>query len=113
MHVRPDGYDVGAELDEAAELARVELTASTRGWRGLRAGWVRPALFLGCGIAVFTQLSGIEMIIYYSPTILTGAGFYRSVALQVSVGLGAVYLIAQLIGYTAPKPTDTCRATDL
>ncbi|HWM02404.1 MAG TPA: hypothetical protein VNP92_08690 [Actinophytocola sp.] len=27
---------------------------------------MRPALVLGCGVAVFTQLSGIEMIIYYS-----------------------------------------------
>ncbi|WP_420716048.1 sugar porter family MFS transporter [Mycobacterium sp. 94-17] len=97
-HVRPEGYDVGAELDEATELARVERTASTRGWSGLREAWVRPALVLGCGIAVFTQLSGIEMIIYYSPTILTNDGVYRSMALQVSVGLGAAYLVAQLVG---------------
>lgn len=97
-HVRPEGYDVAAELDEATELARVERTATTRGWRGLRDAWVRPALDLGCGIAVFTQLSGIEMIIYYSPTILTDDGVYRSVALQVSVCLGAAYLIAQLVG---------------
>ncbi|WP_459997689.1 sugar porter family MFS transporter [Mycobacterium avium] len=97
-HVRPEGYDVAAELDEATELARVERTATARGWRGLRDAWVRPALVLGCGIAVFTQLSGIEMIIYYSPTILTDDGVYRSVALQVSVCLGAAYLIAQLVG---------------
>jgi sugar porter (SP) family MFS transporter len=98
--VRPDGYDVAAELNQAAELARVERMASTRGWGGLRDGWVRPALVLGCGIAVFTQLSGIEMIIYYSPTILTDDGVYTSVALRVSVGLGAAYLIAQLVGLT-------------
>ncbi|GAB1815348.1 sugar porter family MFS transporter [Mycobacterium sp. MUNTM1] len=96
--VRPEGYNVADELAEATELARVERTASTRGWRGLRDAWVRPALVLGCGIAVFTQLSGIEMIIYYSPTILTNDGVYRSVALQISVGLGAAYLIAQLVG---------------
>ncbi|BCI53274.1 MFS transporter [Mycolicibacterium litorale] len=98
--VRPSGYDVGAELDETAELARVERTASTRGWSGLRAAWVRPALILGCGIAIFTQLSGIEMIIYYSPTILTDNGFDTSVALQVSVALGVTYLLAQLVGLT-------------
>lgn len=96
--VRPEGYNVGAELDEAIELARVERTASTRGWSGLRDAWVRPALILGCGVAVFTQLSGIEMIIYYSPTILTEDGVYRSVALQASVALGAAYLVAQLVG---------------
>jgi sugar porter (SP) family MFS transporter len=96
--VRPRGYDVDAELDEAAELAHVESTASTRGWAGLRDGWVRPALILGCGISVFTQLSGIEMIVYYSPTILTDDGVDTSVALRLSVGLGAAYVIAQLVG---------------
>jgi predicted MFS family arabinose efflux permease len=59
---------------------------------------VRPALVVGCGIAIFTQLSGIEMIIYYSPTILTDNGFSTSTALQVSVALGVTYLVAQLIG---------------
>lgn len=98
--VRPDGYDVDGELEEMAELARVERTASTRGWSGLREAWVRPALILGCGIAIFTQLSGIEMIIYYSPTILTDNGFSDSVALQVSVALGVSYLVAQLVGLT-------------
>jgi sugar porter (SP) family MFS transporter len=98
QRVRPSGYDVDAELDEMAELTRKEQTAKTRGWPGLRAAWVRPALILGCGIAIFTQLSGIEMIIYYSPTILTDNGFSESVALQVSVALGVSYLIAQLVG---------------
>ena len=61
---------------------------------------MRPALILGCGIAIFTQLSGIEMIIYYSPTILTDNGFDTSVALEVSVALGVTYLVAQLVGLT-------------
>ncbi|GFG66722.1 hypothetical protein MKUB_42120 [Mycobacterium kubicae] len=91
---RPPGYDVSEELDEMAQLALEEQTATTRGWSGLRERWVRPALVLGCGIAVFTQLSGIEMIIYYSPTILTDNGFDTAVALRVSVGLGFSYLLA-------------------
>jgi MFS family permease len=96
--VRPSGFDVDGELDEMADLARKEQTASTRGWSGLRERWVRPALVLGCGIAIFTQLSGIEMIVYYSPTILTDAGFAADVALEVSVALGLSYLLAQLGG---------------
>ena len=96
--VRPSGFDVDGELDEMADLARKEQKASTRGWSGLRERWVRPALVLGCGIAIFTQLSGIEMIVYYSPTILTDAGFAADVALEVSVALGLSYLLAQLGG---------------
>ncbi|ABS02502.1 sugar transporter [Kineococcus radiotolerans SRS30216 = ATCC BAA-149] len=96
--VRPRGADVAGELHEIDALVREESSAGTRGWRGLREAWVRPALVVGCGLAIATQLSGIEMIVYYSPTILTDNGFADSTALQVSVGLGATYLITQLIG---------------
>jgi sugar porter (SP) family MFS transporter len=96
--VRPNGSDVEPELDEVREAVRAEEQQSTRGWRGLREPWVRPALLVGCGVAIFTQLSGIEMIVYYSPTILTDNGFAKSTALNVSVGLGVTYLVTQLIG---------------
>jgi sugar porter (SP) family MFS transporter len=100
--VRPDDYDVSPELDEivALEERKQEVERSNRGWSGLRQGWVRPALVVGCGIAIFTQLSGIEMIIYYSPTILTDNGFSTTTALRVSVGLGVTYLLMQTIGLT-------------
>ncbi|WP_122816928.1 sugar porter family MFS transporter [Nocardioides pantholopis] len=99
-NVRADGYDVQPELDEIIEVEELkqETRSRDRGWRGLRRPWVRPALVVGCGIAIFTQLSGIEMIIYYSPTILTDNGFATSTALNVSVGLGVTYLVMQIIG---------------
>jgi sugar porter (SP) family MFS transporter len=98
--IRPSGYDAGPELDEIESVEREKENTpdSERGWRGLRRPVVRPALILGCGIAMFTQLSGIEMIIYYSPTILTDNGFSTSAALDVSVGLGVTYLVMQMIG---------------
>jgi sugar porter (SP) family MFS transporter len=100
--VRPDDYDVTPELDEikALERRKQEVERSNRGWSGLRQAWVRPALIVGCGVAIFTQLSGIEMIIYYSPTILTDNGFSTTTALRVSVGLGVTYLLMQTIGLT-------------
>ncbi|MET8694354.1 sugar porter family MFS transporter [Streptomyces bauhiniae] len=98
--VRPAGYDVDSELDEISALGRRQQRTDRnhQGWRGLRQKWVRPALVVGCGIAVFTQLSGIEMIIYYAPTILTDNGFSRSSALRVSVALGVVYLVMMIVG---------------
>ncbi|MFF9360296.1 sugar porter family MFS transporter [Streptomyces griseoluteus] len=98
--LRPEGYDVAAELDEIAGLARQQedTDRTERGWRGLRQPWVRPALIVGCGIAAFTQLSGIEMIIYYAPTILTDNGFPRTDALRISVALGVVYLVMMIVG---------------
>ena len=96
--VRHPDSDLSAEFDEIQQNVRDEKQASTRGWSGLKAAWVRPALVVGCGLAIFTQLSGIEMIVYYTPTILTDNGFSDSTALRVSVALGLTYLIAQLIG---------------
>lgn len=96
--VRPAGYDSETELREMLHTVQAEKTARTSGWPGLRQTWVRPAVILGCGYAMFTQLSGIEMIVYYSPTILTDNGIPTSTALQVSVGLGLSYLLAQLVG---------------
>lgn len=96
--VRHADSDLSAEFDEIEENVSAEKQAHTRGWKGLRAAWVRPALVVGCGLAIFTQLSGIEMIVYYSPTILTDNGFSDSAALRVSVALGVTYLVTQLIG---------------
>jgi sugar porter (SP) family MFS transporter len=96
--LRPDGDDIGAEVQEIVDVEREERQASTSGWHGLRKPWVRPALTVGCGIAVFTQLSGIEMIIYYAPTILTDNGFSDSAALRVSVALGVTYLVMMIVG---------------
>jgi len=96
--VRHPESDLDEEFGEIRDNVEAEKSAKTRGWSGLRAAWVRPALIVGCGLAIFTQLSGIEMIVYYTPTILTDNGFSDSTALRVSVALGMTYLIAQLVG---------------
>lgn len=98
--VRADGADIDSEMDSIIELEDEERQAAdaNRGWHGLRQKWIRPALILGCGVAIATQLSGIEMIIYYTPTILTDNGFTTSAALRASVGLGLTYLIMMIVG---------------
>lgn len=98
--VRPSGYDITPEVDEILELEerKKETKRSHRGWSGLKQSWVRPAVITGCGLAIFTQLSGIEMIVYYAPTILTDNGFSTTTALRVSVALGVTYLVLQIVG---------------
>src|SRR5215218_2762884 len=80
------------------DVEEEERQAPVSGWKGLRQPWVQPALVMGCGMALFTQLSGIEMIVYYSPTILTGVGFEESGALFVSVALAVTYVIMNCVG---------------
>lgn len=50
---------------------------------------LRPALFIGISLAVLSQFSGINAIIYYGPKILNEAGFTLNDALggQVTIGL--------------------------
>jgi sugar porter (SP) family MFS transporter len=98
--VRPHGYDISPEFGEIVRLVvrQQQIPKRNRDWSGLRQRWVHPALLVGCGLAVFTQLSGIEMIIYYAPTILTNNGFPTKVALLVSVGLAVTYLVMMVVG---------------
>ncbi len=44
-------------------------------WSTLTAKWVAPALIIGVGVMFFQQFTGINTIIYYSPTIFEMAGF--------------------------------------
>ena len=91
--------NVEAELRDIIAVEEERRSASARGWKGLLTQpWVRPAVVVGCGVALFTQLTGIEMIVYYAPTILTDVGFGRSAALLTSVSLAATYVIVQAIG---------------
>ncbi len=90
--------DVEEELNSIVEVEEEVRESSISGWKGLSQPWVRPAVIVGCGIALFTQLSGIEMIIYYAPTILTSNGFEKSGALLVSVALAVTYVIMNVVG---------------
>lgn len=92
--------DLDNELRGIERVTRKTEGARTRGWRGLWADWVRPATICGLGVAAFTQLSGIEMMIYYAPTILKGAGFGPQSALLSVMGIAAVYLAMTALGLT-------------
>jgi sugar porter (SP) family MFS transporter len=73
------------------EVAEVKVIASQRGTaRDLLARGVRPALWLGILLAVFQQITGINTVIYYAPSLLQGAGLGNSAALLANVGIGAV-----------------------
>jgi len=58
---------------------------------------LRIALMVGVGLSVFGQLTGVNIVIYYGPTILRNAGFEIGDALQYQVGLGLINLIFTII----------------
>lgn len=93
---RPEAMD---ESDEIREVIDKQQEASSgSGWSNMRQRWTWPALIAALGVAAFTQLSGLEMMIYYAPTILQDTGFPAALSLWASVGIGVVYLAMTIIG---------------
>lgn len=74
---------------EIREIKEVE-SEEEGGLRELTAPWVRPALIVAIGLAVFQQIIGINTIIYYAPTTLTEAGYGNTAAIYANLVIGAV-----------------------
>ncbi|GAA4481381.1 sugar porter family MFS transporter [Gluconacetobacter asukensis] len=67
-------------------------------WSELARPWIRPALVAAIGVALLCQLSGINAVLYYAPTIFSGAGFGQGSALLTSVAVGIAIIVATLFG---------------
>jgi SP family arabinose:H+ symporter-like MFS transporter len=55
-------------------------------------------IFLAISIGMFNQLTGINAILYYAPSIFAAAGFKAASANLQSVAIGAANLLATLLG---------------
>ncbi|MGH3693925.1 MAG: sugar porter family MFS transporter [Pseudonocardiaceae bacterium] len=87
--LRGDPVQADRELTEIVELERLQRTAHTR----LSSPWVRRLLLLGAGLAVFQQITGINAIVYYQPTVLTGLGMSDQAALLFGFVNGLVNIV--------------------
>jgi SP family galactose:H+ symporter-like MFS transporter len=82
------------------ELADIQhdLAQQSGSWAELFSPLVKPALLIGIGLAVFQQITGINTIIYYAPTIFQFAGVESSsAAILATVGVGAVNMIITIL----------------
>jgi MFS transporter, SP family, major inositol transporter len=67
--------------------------------RDLRAfPWMRRALWIGIGLAVVQQATGINTVNYYAPTILEDAGVGTSAALVLTIAVGVVGVGGTILG---------------
>jgi sugar porter (SP) family MFS transporter len=83
--VRSKDHDVDGEIAEIRSVA-----SSEGSYRDLLEPAIRRALIVGIALAVFQQITGINTVIYYAPTLLHDAGFGNSAALLANVGNGIV-----------------------
>ncbi len=82
---------------ELVEIQRsVALQKGT--WSELLGPLLRPAMIVGVGLAIAQQITGINMVIYYAPTIFNFAGLpSASAAILASVGVGVVNVVLTVV----------------
>lgn len=67
--------------------------------RSLLASWARPALIIALVLAVAQQLSGVNAVIAYAPSILQKTGLGASDSILYSVAIAFVNLIATIVSF--------------
>jgi MFS transporter, SP family, arabinose:H+ symporter len=85
-------------LNARKELKEIKETVSQVGTIGeLFKPGLRLALLVGVGLSVFGQFTGVNIVVYYGPSILEKAGFQLESALQFQVAIGLINLIFTVI----------------
>lgn len=91
--IRADA-NVDAEIDQISEVSEIEEKGDLS---DLLKPWMRPALIVGIGLAVFQQISGINTIIYYAPTILKSIGFDNIASIVGTIGVGIINVLMTVV----------------
>ena len=87
--------DIDADIRDIKRSLGEEKSA---GWKELLVPWLRMPLFIGIGIMFFQQITGINTVIYYAPTIFQMAGFKSNVvAIAATAGVGALNVIMTVV----------------
>jgi major inositol transporter-like SP family MFS transporter len=60
--------------------------------------WMRRTLWVGCGLAVVQQATGINTVNYYAPTILEATGLGVSAALVATIAVGVTSVVMTIVG---------------
>jgi sugar porter (SP) family MFS transporter len=90
--VRDRPEDVDAEVAEVQTVAR-----EREGVSALFGPGVRPALIIGIGLAIIQQITGINTVIYYAPTLLESAGLGEHAAIGGTVVVGLINVLLTIV----------------
>lgn len=91
--------EAASEFEEIAESARTASKERGHAWRELKANpWMRRLLWIGIGLAVVQQATGINTVNYYAPTILEKSGLGVSASLVATIGVGVTSVLMTILG---------------
>lgn len=86
--------EIDDEIDDIRQVAEQQKASTAR---DLLAPRVRAALTVGVMLAVFQQITGINTVIYYAPSLLHGAGLGNSASLLANVLVGGVNVLLTIV----------------
>jgi len=87
-----------AEFNEIQENVKEEATMDKTTWKDLNLPWVRRILVVGIGVAIASQCTGVNTIMYYGTEILKDAGFSTQAALIGNTINGLTSVISTSVG---------------
>lgn len=90
--------DVHAEGEDIVRRVEEERTVGTGTWADLQIPWIRKITLIGVGLAFLSQLTGVNGIMYYAPTILMETGLGTQASLVATIANGVVSVVAVFIG---------------
>jgi SP family galactose:H+ symporter-like MFS transporter len=83
--------------EEIADIQK-SLSVQHTSFREIFSPWVMPVLLLGAMMGFIQQVTGINTIIYYAPTIFQMAGFEdTSSSILATIGIGVVNVLATIV----------------
>ncbi|MGF9857865.1 sugar porter family MFS transporter [Priestia endophytica] len=86
------------ELDEVKGTVLKGSKLKQASLKDLSIPWIRRIVFLGIGIAVVQQITGVNSIMYYGTQILRDSGFETEAALIANIANGLISVIAVCVG---------------
>lgn len=93
-----DDQRAKSEIKEIRKSIADEAGADNATFKDLYEPWVRRIVFLGIGIAIVQQITGINSIMYYGTEILKDSGFTTKAALIGNIANGVISVLATFVG---------------
>ncbi|KLV26943.1 sugar/inositol transporter [Niallia circulans] len=86
------------ELQEIENAISKEENTEKATYKDLTTPWIRRIVFIGLGIAIVQQITGVNSIMYYGTEILRDAGFGTEAALIGNIANGVISVLATFVG---------------
>ena len=90
--------DVEWEMTEIEETLAEDENRAPPSLRELKKPWLFKLFLIGVGVAVIQQLSGVNTIMYYAPTMLKAVGMSTDAALFATIANGAISVLMTFVG---------------